>query len=571
MISSCSNPQRVFNKYSGEYLTVACGKCDACRHSRRESWARRISSHMKTSGLCVFFTLTYDNNHLPLVYYDDNGDVVNFVRSKSRVFYNRHTQERTLLHSRVSYPDFNGINVFVKDEFFPTVAPPHFVLSRTSSSKVFDTQNRFAIAYGPDFQDYIKRLRINLFRKYNDTSFDPSFTYFAVSEYGPETFRPHFHGILFFRSCPSDIRSLFDLLSQTWGKSLCSKIGSEFEIIQSTSGSAEYVSKYVCKDTSLPFVLQRPEFCTKSYKSISIPIGSESFPLSDIPSLLDKDTLLYDKTYYDKKQFKFCTVKCSYPNSSWRRAFPGFAADWLLSPSLLRQLLDRVYQFKSDPTRLPNYTREFSRKYPLGVDIGRLDDEYIKEYIHRYLGYEDPLGYPRLFDILVPNEGIASTYSYFYPYLLSYDIDFFLFGIPANRASCVKILRNATLYDFCSTSDKYYRLLTRYQCLKLSDNIRYQNAAYLEDPSLDMFVSVYADFYDSLYEDYRSYTSSEIELKNKVLQSFNLSLSDFYNNDGILRVYTRSRTLLDFDFDLSVQNESFCKKRLYNYNSNLDL
>lgn len=54
--------------------------------------------------------------------------------------------------------------------------------------------------YYPDLQKFIKRLR-----KRNDKKTDKKLTYFAVGEYGSQTFRPHYHLIIFNISDISDI------------------------------------------------------------------------------------------------------------------------------------------------------------------------------------------------------------------------------------------------------------------------------------------------------------------------------------------------------------------------------
>lgn len=76
---NCFNPVRIVYKSSkrntpkfpssltpGDKLTVACGKCLACRITKRREWSMRCvhELHMH-DGTGLFVTLTYDEDHLP--------------------------------------------------------------------------------------------------------------------------------------------------------------------------------------------------------------------------------------------------------------------------------------------------------------------------------------------------------------------------------------------------------------------------------------------------------------------------------------------------------------------------
>lgn len=46
-------------------LKVPCGRCMACRVSRREEWILRLTHELESWSSCIFLTLTYDDEHLP--------------------------------------------------------------------------------------------------------------------------------------------------------------------------------------------------------------------------------------------------------------------------------------------------------------------------------------------------------------------------------------------------------------------------------------------------------------------------------------------------------------------------
>lgn len=64
---------------------VPCGKCPACLARRRSDWFIRLLSEYRASKTCVFFTLTYDDEHYPKDSSLSRADVTNFVRRVKRL------------------------------------------------------------------------------------------------------------------------------------------------------------------------------------------------------------------------------------------------------------------------------------------------------------------------------------------------------------------------------------------------------------------------------------------------------------------------------------------------------
>lgn len=123
------------------FLQVPCRHCPACIQNRYFEQLTRLSDEHKQHLFSYFVTLTYDDFYLPIRCVSDNGDV--FVQRNSQVY-------------TEPYIDY--------DVFEPVV-------------------------FKKDVQDYLKRVR----------SLVPprSVRYFAISEYGPQNLRPHYHLILF--------------------------------------------------------------------------------------------------------------------------------------------------------------------------------------------------------------------------------------------------------------------------------------------------------------------------------------------------------------------------------------
>lgn len=54
----------------GNRYYVPCGKCNFCLQNKRNEWAYRLSYHLKRAETADFITLTYDGEHIPLMYDD---------------------------------------------------------------------------------------------------------------------------------------------------------------------------------------------------------------------------------------------------------------------------------------------------------------------------------------------------------------------------------------------------------------------------------------------------------------------------------------------------------------------
>lgn len=90
-----------------------------------------------------------------------------------------------------------------------------------------------------DCQDFLKRLRANLSR----SCLNGKFRYILVSEYGPTTYRPHYHGILFgFQGTPGLAHYH---IQRAWKKGFV-----QADTVR--DGAGNYVAKYILRPSSVP-------------------------------------------------------------------------------------------------------------------------------------------------------------------------------------------------------------------------------------------------------------------------------------------------------------------------------
>lgn len=263
----CQHRSFITNKYTGKRIAVDCGQCDYCIHKR----AQKASMRVKTAGSafehCWFVTLTYDNEHIPLfnceVYYSEYDDVL----SDSGVVhgYEKHayvpvskfctTDPQRLQHifftqvqGTVPYNRETGQYEPVKDNWFVSIDSMRAFIHKAQSATPYGKDGELSSRYGNnlipflnyvDVQNYIKRLRRHLDRYTNE-----KISFYAVGEYGPVHFRPHFHLLLFFNS-----KEIANVLRECHNKSW--KFGRS-DIQRSNGGCASYVASYVNSLASAP-------------------------------------------------------------------------------------------------------------------------------------------------------------------------------------------------------------------------------------------------------------------------------------------------------------------------------
>lgn len=261
LLSECLHPVKVLNKYTNDIIYVPCGHCYSClknKSNRDTALAMNISSHFK---YCYFVWLSYEDQYLPYMELK-SVDPLDDLRSN----YVFSSIDRNL---RIHIP--NGKDRIINDtpfefthsmtsrEYQDIVVKSHgrydFLRKCVIYPHFEDCDNRIPYCNTSDCQKFLKRLRFHSKNKYNE-----EIRFYGVSEYGPRTFRPHWHLLLFFNSdeLSSTIRQL---VSESWsyGRTTCEL---------SRGGSSAYVASYVNSNVCLPSLyLQHKEIRARSLHS----------------------------------------------------------------------------------------------------------------------------------------------------------------------------------------------------------------------------------------------------------------------------------------------------------------
>ena len=271
VVDHCQHRSFITNKYTGARIAVDCGQCDYCIHKR----AKKASMRVKTAGSAFkysyFVTLTYDNEHIPLmscsVLHSEYEDVVGI--SGDIHFGNEHHQyipvseyqcdDNSMLR-HIFFEQVQGTVPFdreikdylpVKDNWFLSMDAIRSFINKTQAvdktdypaSAQYGRDNLIPFLNYVDVQNYIKRLRKHLSLKLGSYE---TLHFYAVGEYGPVHFRPHYHLLLFTNS-----DKVAEVLRYCHDKSW--RLGrSDFQ--RAAGGAGSYVASYVNSLSSAPLL-----------------------------------------------------------------------------------------------------------------------------------------------------------------------------------------------------------------------------------------------------------------------------------------------------------------------------
>lgn len=507
LLSECLHPVKVFNKYTNDVIYTPCGYCYSClknKSNRDTALAMNIASNFK---YCYFVWLSYEDCYLP---YMELKTIDPLDDTRSNYFFS--SINRSL---RIPVP--NGKDRIIEDSSF------EFAHSMTSSEyqdiivkshgrydflrkcvvypRFEDCDNRIPYCLTSDCQKFLKRLRFHSKDKYNE-----EIRFYGVSEYGPRTYRPHWHLLLFFNS--DELTSTIQqLVSESWsyGRTTCEL---------SRGGSASYVASYVNSNVCLPSLyLQHKEIRARSLHSKGYG-NNYVFPTQASVHELDKmSSILFNGESISING----KVKQIYPSRAYKHTvFPRFSNLVCKSPH------SSAYLFSAAlfaPERL--------------IRFGYLDITYdksvspVSELAHAYtdffLDYEDK-GFIHSDDELIvatvrldaPNRKYWCCLTYDQIYSKFYR----LFNMVIRSArfwnlfEYVDVYRRGPIYALMEASDNYWNEFARRQ---LRDYYEFLENCSDEQRSFLFSRSTYNEVKNSVKEVKKAY-SYDYELSDKFLR-----------------------------------------------------
>lgn len=360
-VDHCQHRSFITNKYTGARIAVDCGQCDYCIHKR----AKKASMRVKTAGSAFkysyFVTLTYDNAHIPLMSckvlhsdYEDalgiSGDI-HFGNEYHRYIpVSEYQCDDNSVLRHIFFEQVQGTVPFdreikeyapVKDNWFLSMDAIRSFISKTqavdktdySASAQYGRDNLIPFLNYVDVQNYIKRLRKHLFQKLGSYE---TLHFYAVGEYGPVHFRPHYHLLLFTSS-----EKVAEVLRHCHDKSW--KLGrSDFQ--RSAGGACSYVASYVNSLCSAPLLYRSCcAFRPRSRASIGFFEKGCSFVENEDPyaQIEEKiDSVVNGRIY----NFNGVSVRSTPPLSYIRTLLPRFSSACNDDPVAIARILCAVHR-----------------------------------------------------------------------------------------------------------------------------------------------------------------------------------------------------------------------------------
>lgn len=342
-VDHCQHRSFITNRYTGARIAVDCGQCDYCIHKRAKKASMRVRTAGSAFKYSYFVTLTYDNANLPLMYckvlhseYEDaigiSGDIHYGNEYHNYIPVSEYQCDDNSMLRHIFFEQVQGTVSFdreikeyvpTKDNWFLSMDAIRSFISKTQAvdntdypaSAQYGRDNLIPFLNYVDVQNYIKRLRKHLSQKLGSYE---TLHFYAVGEYGPVHFRPHYHLLLFTNS-----DEVAEVLRCCHNKSW--KLGrSDFQ--RSAGGAASYVASYVNSLCSAPLLYRSCRaFRPRSRASVRFfEKGCDFVEDEDSYAQIEKkiDSVVNGKVY----NFNGVSVRSTPPLSYIRTLLPRFSS-----------------------------------------------------------------------------------------------------------------------------------------------------------------------------------------------------------------------------------------------------
>lgn len=341
-VDHCQNRSFITNKYNGKRIAVDCGQCDYCIRKRAQKASMRVKTAGSSFKYCYFVTLTYSNENIPLfncevlhseseTVLNDSGDIVYGYENheyfpvseyipKTGLFSLQHIFFKQV-QGTVPFDRIGKVYTPVQANWFVSIDAMRSFITKTESGTPYGVDGSLSRRYGHnlipflnyvDVQNYIKRIRKHISKYTNE-----KISFYAVGEYGPVHFRPHFHLLLFTNSeeVTKVIRECHDK-SWTFGRS-------DFQM--SDGGAPSYVASYINSLYNAPLLYKSCSgFRPRSRASLGFfEKGQDYVELEDPYAQIEAklDSAINGRVY----NFNGISVKSTAPLSYIRTLCPRFS------------------------------------------------------------------------------------------------------------------------------------------------------------------------------------------------------------------------------------------------------
>jgi hypothetical protein len=373
-IMSCLHPIEIVNA-AGKLLKVPCGKCYACINKRRFDNQAKVALHMQKYMYNLFFTATYSDRYLPTYKVTRVSDSRMVIEQKTqRQLFNAPFM-RKLCFLYKTEEDKRLYELPFQRKYHPTRKN-----RRAHVGTHFDLihqRDAFGVLSKRDIQLFLKSIRNETVRKQKDGVLrgDCKFTYYICGEYGPERFRPHYHGII-----STNNASLAKFLSKTFPK-LWTMGDLRIEYSKG-SDSGNYCAGYVNSFARLPKIL--------SYKSFRPFVVHSTYygysPDEDLKADISEITYQYLAERNYLVDGKLCTISpsLSFQHRLFPRCFRYDESPWYilyLRYTLVSRVANAIEretgQYPNSISEIISFLETGRSKYDISIASGGYTLDYL--------------------------------------------------------------------------------------------------------------------------------------------------------------------------------------------------
>lgn len=371
LFSPCLHPVRVWNKNTNEFMYTSCNKCEACMNVQASKQSMRVKNEILQHRYAVMFTLTYDNEHLPTFEVISDSKGVMQLRPSKDVEYKFDS-------CPLNYERVDGTMQFDDDLLLPTIENAEPSL-------------KFGVVCKYDIQTFMKRLRFKI-DKLNISKNEKRIRYYISSEYGPQTFRPHYHGILFFDN-EVILDKIGSFIVESWGKferqkgrinsfkfvSFARPILTLEAVKVCDANTAYYVAEYVAGNLGLPRVLRTRGTKPFHLQSKAPVIGSYKDTRTEVLGYINAGTYTTDEYRYNKTldSVELVTIPlCQDVCSSMFRKCVGYSVMDVSTKYLLYSFVQRHFSdwqtYVEETALIKGYVTYYTSFDKLGKLVGKI-------------------------------------------------------------------------------------------------------------------------------------------------------------------------------------------------------
>lgn len=248
----CLNPIKIQNPHTKEPLLVGCGKCEACRLQKSSMRSLKCKLESLSHKYTYFVTLTYSNEYVPLMKPVTSSvpsritgkRLMQFVPACERIWSDMDSDVCECLTKCIEIDESSSVCEEIDYYGDAILAEVDMTLADYDIlCKKCELGDSIPFLYKRDIQLFIKRLR-----KYLSSISNEKIRYYAVGEYGPVHFRPHYHLMLWF-SDEQIAEKIHEAVSSSW------KFG-RIDVEKSRGQCSSYVAGYLNGSCRLPRVFK---------------------------------------------------------------------------------------------------------------------------------------------------------------------------------------------------------------------------------------------------------------------------------------------------------------------------